>query len=433
MNGFEQQTITIIGTGGLLSGSFILSFNSVSTPAIAINASSYSIKAALQSITNIGDVIVRRRDSVGADHVLQLYIVFTERLGDLDMINVDYTKVRNSNSTGTVTVLYDESSKGKIPIMESKYRRSAILNVSSDSAVMNYLIQDLYEGMTYHVRVSAWNGVGAEYGAVRGSTPALISPLKKPSSVRDLTISPIDSQTLNISWNIPSDIGGPSLKEYYLYENSSPLQISVSKSNSVQELTVSSLSTNLFGSFYVKNSGEMSAAIDVNSSASDVKFILENMFTIDKVNVSIVDNSVNVNRQMQSYGRTWRITFFQPQAKPLLVSTGGVAGLIATSGTITGYSAVVSVRVVSPEQLPSFVVRKGVVCGQNYVASVTPSNGAFVGPLASVSLPVSCKATLPSIPVDAFMSAVSDKEIQVTWSAPLYVGGSNITGFCRMG
>jgi hypothetical protein len=219
MNGFEQQTITLSTSGGLLDGYFTLSLKSVSTPLIAANATTDVIKTALQSIPNIGEIIVRRRDVIDVGHSLQIFVVFLEIFNDVEILKMDYSKVRSTNSSSSIAVAYDESGQGKSPIMESKYFRSVIVNVSSDAAIVNYSIQDVYEGLDYHVRVSAWNGVGNQYGGLKGSTPALVSPLKKPSEVRDLTISQIDPQTLNVSWAVPSDFGGPYLSEYYLYEN----------------------------------------------------------------------------------------------------------------------------------------------------------------------------------------------------------------------
>ena len=41
-------------------------------------------------------------------------------------------------------------------------------------------ITGLKKGVSYHVRVSAWNGVGDQYGKTMYSTPALAEPASSP-------------------------------------------------------------------------------------------------------------------------------------------------------------------------------------------------------------------------------------------------------------
>ena len=99
---------------------------------------------------------------------------------------------------------------------------------------------------------------------------------------------------------------------------------------SVQKITVNATSTDLHGKFYVKNHGELSRPIDVYSSAQQVEEILEGMLTIDDVEVSMVDLTLE-NADYNRYGRSWLVVS-ESHYQSLSVSTGSEAPNIVSAG-----------------------------------------------------------------------------------------------------
>ena len=83
----------------------------------------------------------------------------------------------------------------------------------------------------------------------------------------------------------------------------------VARTPSVQTITVNASSTDLHGSFQVVNSGEISMAIDVYSSAAQMAYILTSMLTLDDVTVSLYNHTLKTEGAVEYYGVTWSITF----------------------------------------------------------------------------------------------------------------------------
>merc|ERR1711871_1412511 len=209
MAGFEQQKIVIAASNGTLNGTFAISLGSYSTPQMKTSLSAKEIESHIEGMGNTGDVIVRRRNH-NNNGTITLFVIFTEQLGNVGMLSVDTNGIYSDDGGAVISSNTYEMVGGVRPVMmQSSYAGSAIVSVGNDaSSVLSYTITGLTEGLNYHVRVSAWNGVGSIYGATAGSTPALMVPANAPSQVTSIAMSPISNTALRLSWSSPTDIGG---------------------------------------------------------------------------------------------------------------------------------------------------------------------------------------------------------------------------------
>lgn len=64
------------------------------------------------------------------------------------------------------------------------------------------------KGASYHVRVSAYNGVALSYGSARPSSPPLVHPGDAPEPPAKVEVEAASPTSLAISWSPPNDIMG---------------------------------------------------------------------------------------------------------------------------------------------------------------------------------------------------------------------------------
>ena len=189
---------------------------------------------------------------------------------------------------------------------------------------------------------------------------------------------------------------------------------------SVYTITVNASSVDLDGFFYVVHSGETSMGINVYSSAAQMKNALQAMLTIDSVDVSVTDHSLETS-MTNEYGRTWTVTFFNNQGGSLLVSTGQDADVVATGNTLLGTESLVAVQKLSGNDLSTVWYVGGLATGVNYVARVSSFNG-IMSPSAVSAIAAAPAASRPSAPLQVFMRALSDSQLLVWWSPPAFNG-----------
>ena len=112
---------------------------------------------------------------------LYLLIVFVEKIGrrgtlDLNIANVfsdvgaDVLKAQSHIVVGSKAILSSPT-----------YYGFKVVNASEVGSPI--ALDNLQLGLNYHIKVSAWNGVGSDYGEGCGSYPAIIVPSREPSSV----------------------------------------------------------------------------------------------------------------------------------------------------------------------------------------------------------------------------------------------------------
>ena len=297
MAGFEQQAIRVEATSGFLNGTFALSYNDDSTPHFTLDVTAEELEAAL-SVLSMGQVIVRKRNFFESGQGFTIYVVFVEQLGNAEMMHADITKLYSTDGSATINVLYSEVVNGIEPIMESKYKNSTVIEVdSSNSGPIVYTIPDLDEGLDYHVRVSAWNGVGAIYGNFMGSTPALVQPSKNPLTVGDISLVPMSDEKLKVSWKAPTSFGGSKMERYTVDYDFRP---AVSE---VQRVTITSSSAKVTGSFCLAMRGVSTSTIPYSATASRVEAALESLTNIGNV---IVTQALS---EGSTYSVSWSIEF----------------------------------------------------------------------------------------------------------------------------
>ena len=198
----------------------------------------------------------------------------------------------------------------------------------------------------------------------------------------------------------------------------------------VQAIILETSANDMGGYFRLHFMGVSSQNVNAESSPNQVKEALEGISTIDTVSVSIVSHSIGPTI---SYGQKWLITFTSQQGDlpSLLVDTGsGPPSTIATGGSLYGSSPIVRVETVSDGFLPTTFVTPSIVSKDKlYVSRVLAFNSHTWGPASTCQFAISPSKIVPSPPRDARVNILSDTELGVTWTEPLYSGGDPIAGY----
>ena len=242
-------------------------------------------------------MIVRRRNYQGAGAGFTLYVIFVENLGNMEMLAVDSSKLYSDDGSATINVYYKEVVGGMNPVMESRYYGSAVIAVPDQTVSQTHIIEDLEEGLNYHVRVSAWNGVEDAYGKILGSTPALVEPTKTPSVPSDISMTPVNANALKVAWTTPTDVGGQGITKYRVeYDVAQPKV-------EVQTVSITSTATRVSGSFCLSFGGFSTSAIPYDATPGRVESALESLVTIGDVAVT---QQVNTKT---GYAISWTVQF----------------------------------------------------------------------------------------------------------------------------
>lgn len=75
-------------------------------------------------------------------------------------------------------------------------------------------VEGLAKGATYHVRVSAYNGVALSYGKTAPSTPPAVRPGETPEPPSRIEVEASSLSSLAISWSPPNDVMGTEIIGY---------------------------------------------------------------------------------------------------------------------------------------------------------------------------------------------------------------------------
>ena len=87
---------------------FSLSYNGESTYALNANASAAEIKSALMSIEDLGEVLVRRRDTMDGGEGFVIYLTFVENLGPVNAVQIDLKYIKISQAGVTAFANYTD-------------------------------------------------------------------------------------------------------------------------------------------------------------------------------------------------------------------------------------------------------------------------------------------------------------------------------------
>ncbi|KUF76226.1 Titin [Phytophthora nicotianae] len=311
-NGFEQQIVKVSTSAGTLGGFFRLSYNQQQTASIPANASATTVKHALTKITDAGDLVgdidVYKRQSATPTGFVYT-IVYKSRLGPnrplVSCIGLDLT---SSLTTATKSCDTTRTQGGGLPAMNSDLYGVAIVKKTdlsiSDDGMAHYDVRGLRLGVGYHVRVSAWNGVGNVFGTTRASTPARFIVQSVPDAPRDVNVEPRSPTKLLVSWTQPLNTGGAPVSNY-------TVQIAARRGVAEQQLIKADSSLGDLSQRRLMmrlRVGDVSGSTTVlgNVSSDDLRSALANALNVPGAIARVSRNSVGV---FSGYGYEWVVTF----------------------------------------------------------------------------------------------------------------------------
>ncbi len=435
--GFEQQTLTTQceSSLGVLGGTFALSFEGSRTNEIPFNVSASDLTLNIETIPFIGSVKAVRRKIIGSKNSFQWTIIFLDRLGNVPLFEV-HNRLTCSDGSGAARIFVTETVQGVLPRMDGPYSGRVELNATAyaDGRDILHSVGGLLRGMTYHFRVSAWNGAERSYGNHQYSIPSLMAPMGNPDPPSTVEMSSIDDSTIYISWDCSLARGGVhQIIEFMIeleagFESISNVTIfSVKHLPEVQEIILETTANDMGGHIRVHFMGEVTSNISIDANEVAIKHALEGISTIDQVQVSIIPHTQDF---MSSYGQRWIITFSSQRGNlpSMLVDTGsGLPSTIATGGSLRGSSSVVRVRTIFDGGLPTSFTTPSILSSQKkYRARVMSFNGHRWSVPAISQYSITPSKGPPTPPLKVRVNVLSDTKLGVSWTQPIYSGGDPI-------
>ena len=126
---------------------------------------------------------IHNTDAANPESGMQWRLVFRSAAGNVPLVGVDSKGLRSTVLAASITADSSVLQTGYQPAMDSSLRRELVLTgdeltaANSDpEGLVRATIPHLESGEAYHVRVSAFNGIGNTYGSARYSTPAVNVP-----------------------------------------------------------------------------------------------------------------------------------------------------------------------------------------------------------------------------------------------------------------
>jgi hypothetical protein len=208
LKGFDQQTVLTAAGADDIGGTFDLSIDGRSTGPLERDVTSEKLKDVIDKLGHVGNVNVFR-ENVG--NGFRWTIIFLSKLGMVAPIACSNALL---TGTGTPTCTTQQSVPGALPLFDSNLASYAEINVTSGQTEMSFVITALSSVASYHVRVSAWNGVGASYGLTQYSTPATLSPAMLPGKPQGVTWEVVSDTELNLKWVKPLRDGSTPITKY---------------------------------------------------------------------------------------------------------------------------------------------------------------------------------------------------------------------------
>ena len=431
--GYEQQTLTTQcdTPTGIMSGRFALSVDGVMTNDISFDVSPSDLKTDLEPILSIGTVQVNRRIIHDSINSFEWTIIFLDRLGNVPLISVHDDELACSDGSAGPLMYSIETVQGVLPTMDGPFAGEIDLNAQDyvDETDIVFSVGNLVRGMPYHFQVSAWNEVGG--GESQYSSPSIMIPMDKPDTPTSVDIKSIDDKTLQIGWDFGSLSGSQNIQQFrveLIDDDHNTDSFHVDPTPEVQEIIFESTAEDMGGYITIQFMGETSISINADANSDDIGSALMGMTTIDVVDVSIDD----ISSHMSSFGFRWTISFTTEKGNlpSLLVSTGsGPPSTIATGGTLTGSSSVVRVETITDGGMSkSFITPSSLSPEKTYTSRVYSFNGYSWSDPAN-SLPKKPTKTVSSSPRDVRVNALSDTELGVSWTEPLFTGGDLLSNY----
>ncbi|GLE11582.1 hypothetical protein PINS_up024079, partial [Pythium insidiosum] len=161
------------------------------------NASERAVETELRTLAQRGDFLV----------------LFLSRLGpNQPLMSCDRSGLSSTANGATLACDVVRTSPGVRPVMNSPLYGSVVV----DKAALLAQSRGLTVGAAYHVRVSAWNGVGNVFGSSKYSTPARVIAQTRPDGPKDLRVSAVSDTALLATWTPPLNAGGAQVARFDL-------------------------------------------------------------------------------------------------------------------------------------------------------------------------------------------------------------------------
>uniref|UniRef100_K3WF50 Titin n=1 Tax=Globisporangium ultimum (strain ATCC 200006 / CBS 805.95 / DAOM BR144) TaxID=431595 RepID=K3WF50_GLOUD len=186
--------------------------------ATALQQALYKLGGGSQDVkTNVGQVDVFKK-AAQAFTGFEYTIVFRSRLGPHQpLIGCDASALKSTSAQAVLRCDTVRTRVGALPALVSDLYGSAIVqeaDIVDANGLATFVIQELRPGVQYHVRVSAWNGVGNVFGEPRYSTPAVVPVQSQPDPPRDLSITALSASSVLAAWTPPMNNGGSPIQQY---------------------------------------------------------------------------------------------------------------------------------------------------------------------------------------------------------------------------
>jgi len=342
-SGFPSQVIStfVRNENVTMSGTFVVQRNGQSTPPLPVNADAQTMEWALAALEGTGRVEVATSDfDCSGSHVgptltcrRSWTVIFTEKLGKQPPLAVDGTALRCSDlapRTKCGITVFDKHRDGLLPRLDSALKGEMVLmgDILNGNDPVRFEITDLLQGEPYHVRVSAWNGVGNAYGSAQHSTPAAVLPSQSADSPVNVILTAASSTELRINWSPPPSLHGRSPTKYLIeWDGAAGV-------NEVQRVVIQSVHSSTAGSFRLSFRGHSTSALPHDASTKVMAAALEALQSVGRVSVDRGNSMPSPNEN--GGGWVWLVTFLNNVGDlPLLaIDVAGLRGKSVT-GIIT--------------------------------------------------------------------------------------------------
>ena len=214
----------------------------------------------------------------------------------------------------------------------------------------------------------------------------------------------------------------------------------VHRTPEIQSILTIADADDLAGSFQVRFMGYDSVSIPFDASAEDMKYYLEGIKNVGKVNVERSDLVQSTITPLSRHGKRWDVTFLSAAGDmpSFLVSTSGAlswgvrqsGSSSSTSFGLTGTRPSVYVEEVQKgSNAPTEVVVNNLPTEKMVYSRVFSHNNHGYSPAKMSTYGLIPRNVLPSFPTNIKINTISGTRVGVSWEAPLSNGGDPITKY----
>ena len=272
----------------------------------------------------------------------------------------------------------------------------------------------LTAGQTYTYRVSAINSVGASNTSNEASATQTLNVVPNaPTGLQAISASPTQ---INLSWNPPSNNGGPSVTNYKIEFRIGSGSYSTLANTAATSYSHTGLTTGTTYTYRVSAINSVGTSATSNeASAVPAKTLTPTGLTATAVSPTQINLSWIA--PSETYGQS--ITGYKIER---VIAAGTYVTVVENTGKATTYSVT---------GLTTGTKYTFVVSGHFSMGGTARSNEASATPTATSTPPPTPPpaTTVPNSPSGLAATAVSSTQINLSWTAPSNNGGSTITGY----